>query len=278
MRILITGHRGQLGRELASLLPEATGFDLPEVDITDSDSAAGAIAEATPELVIHCAAMTNVDGAAKDPELAEKVNGLGTRNVAQAAARANAALAYISTNEVFDGTKGEPYVELDVPNPINAYGRSKLAGEQHVTAATPRFYVIRTSWVAAAGGRNFIHRIQQLADERGSLQVVTDEVASPTFVEDLAPAIVRLIATGRFGTYHLTNGGYCSRYDYARKILDLTGRGHVPIEPITLAQFSRPSTPPKFSPLANTAAAALGIELPPWEIGLRSFLDRHPRP
>jgi dTDP-4-dehydrorhamnose reductase len=276
MRILITGHRGQLGRELASLLPEATGFDLPEVDITRSDSVATAVADARPELVIHCAAMTNVDGAAKDPALADTVNGLGTRNVAQAAARVNAALVYISTNEVFDGTKTEPYLEHDTPHPINPYGKSKLDGERYAAESASRLYIVRTSWVAAAGGRNFIHRIQQLADERGRLQVVTDEIANPTFAEDLAPAIVRLVATERFGIYHLTNKGYCSRYEYARKILESTGRGHIPVEPITLAQFSRPSTPPKFSPLANTAAAALGIELPTWEEGLRSFLERHP--
>jgi dTDP-4-dehydrorhamnose reductase len=276
MRILITGHRGQLGRELASRLPETTGVDLPEVDITNASSIDTAVEEAHPELVIHCAAMTNVDGAAKDPSLAEAVNGSGTRNVAAAAARAGAALVYISTNEVFDGTKTEPYLESDTPNPINAYGKSKLEGERYAAELAPRLYIVRTSWVAAAGGRNFIHRIQQLADERGRLQVVTDEVANPTFVEDLAPAILRLVATGRFGTYHLTNKGYCSRHAYARKILDWTGRAQIPVEPISLAEYSRPSTPPKFSPLANTAAAALGIELPTWEDGLRAFLDRHP--
>src|SRR5689334_11079008 len=198
MRILITGHRGQLGRELVSLLPDATGADVPEVDITHAGSIAKAIDEARSEIVIHCAAMTNVDGAAQDPSLAQAVNGTGTRHVAEAAARAGAALVYVSTNEVFDGTKTEPYLELDTPNPINAYGMSKLSGEWKAAAATERLYIVRTSWVAAPGGRNFIHRIQQLADERGRLSVVTDEVASPTFVDDLADAIVRLVATGRF--------------------------------------------------------------------------------
>jgi dTDP-4-dehydrorhamnose reductase len=274
MRIFITGHRGQLGRALVARLSDASGGDLPELDITRPESIDAAFAASRPDVVIHCAAMTDVDGAARDPSLADRVNGSGTENVARGAARAGAALVYISTNEVFDGTKSEPYVELDVPNPINAYGRSKLAGERHVTESTARFFVVRTSWVAAAGGRNFIHRIQQLADERGRLSVVTDEVANPTFVDDLAPAIIRLIATGQFGFYHLTNTGYCSRYDYARTILEISGRGHIPVEPITLAQFPRPSTPPKFSPLANTKAAMLGITLPPWEQSLRAFLDR----
>jgi len=253
-------------------LPEAAGLDLPEVDITDPASVGAAIEAARPEIIIHCAAMTDVDGAARHPEAAYRINGMGTQNVALTAARVGAALAYISTNEVFDGAKREPYFEFDPPHAINPYGQSKLAGEWFVTHLTARFYVIRIAWLAAPGGRNFVHRIQQLADERGPLKVVTDEVANPTFVGDLAEAIVQLISTGRFGLYHLTNSGYCSRYDYAKKILELTGRGHLRVEPITLAEFPRPSTPPKFTPLANTAAAALGITLRPWEEALAEFL------
>jgi dTDP-4-dehydrorhamnose reductase len=247
---------------------------LPEIDITQAKAIDAAVEAARPDVIIHCAAMTDVDGAARDPAVAIRVNGTGTENVARAAARVQALLAYISTNEVFDGTKTEPYLERDAPNPINAYGASKLEGERRATRETSRLCIVRTSWVAAASGRNFIHRIQKLADERGRLQVVTDEVASPTFVEDLAPAIIRLVETGRLGTFHLTNAGYCSRYEYARKILEETGRGHVPVEPILLAQYPRPSTPPKFSPLANMEAAALGITLPTWQEGLRVFLGR----
>ena len=272
MRILITGHKGQLGQALMARLPEAAGLDLPEVDITDPASVGAAIEAARPEIIIHCAAMTDVDGAARHPEAAYRINGMGTQNVALTAARVGAALAYISTNEVFDGSKREPYFEFDPPHAINPYGQSKLAGEWFVTHLTARFYVIRIAWLAAPGGRNFVHRIQQLADERGPLKVVTDEVANPTFVGDLAEAIVQLISTGRFGLYHLTNSGYCSRYDYAKKILELTGRGHLRVEPITLAEFPRPSTPPKFTPLANTTAAALGITLRPWEEALAEFL------
>src|SRR5882672_5543240 len=125
MRAFVTGHRGQLGQELVNRLPESKGVDLPEVDITDPTSIDAAIEAFLPDVVIHCAAMTNVDGAARDPSVAERVNGLGTENVARSAARANAALLYVSTNEVFDGSKSEPYLEDDAPNPINAYGRSK---------------------------------------------------------------------------------------------------------------------------------------------------------
>ncbi len=272
MRILITGHKGQLGRALQRRLPEAVGLDLPEVDICDSLALGRVMAAERPELILHCAAMTDVDGAARDPALAYRINGLGTQNVALAAARAGAALVHISTNEVFDGTRRSPYYEFDATNPINAYARSKLAGEWFATHLLTKFYVVRTAWLSAAGGRNFVHRILQLADERGQLRVVTDEVANPTFVEDLAEALLKLIATQHYGIYHLTNAGYCSRYEYACKALELSGRGHVPVEPITLADYPRASTPPPFAPLANTAAAALGITLRPWEEALAEFL------
>jgi len=272
MRYLITGNKGQLGRGLQRRLPEAAGIDLPEVDICDAAALERLMSAVRPDLILHCAAMTDVDGAARDPALAYRINGLGTQNVALAAGKAGAAMLYISTNEVFDGARGTAYTEFDTPNPINAYARSKLAGEWFVTHLLTRFYVARTSWLTAAGGRNFVHRIQQLADERGVLRVVTDEVANPTFCEDLADALLLLLATEHYGIYHLTNAGYCSRYDYARQVLDLSGRGQVPIEPIRLADYPRASTPPPFAPMTNTAAAALGITLRPWQAALEEFL------
>jgi dTDP-4-dehydrorhamnose reductase len=274
MRILITGKSGQLARALLARLPGAVGVGRPEVNITEAASVQAALDAHRPELIIHCAALTDVDGAARDPAAAYRANGLGTQTVALAAARAGAALVYVSTNEVFAGTQTAPYTEFDTPHPVNPYGWSKRAGEWFVQNLTRRFYLVRTSWVTGHGGRNFVHRMLQLADERGQLRVVTDEVANPTFVDDLADGLVRLIATGHYGIYHLTNAGYCSRYEYARKILELSGRSHIPIEPITLAEFPRLSTPPKFSPLANNAAAALGISLRPWEAGLVEFLGK----
>lgn len=272
MRILITGKSGQLARALLERWPGAVGVGRPEVDLTQAASVQAAVDAHRPELIVHCAAMTDVDGAARDPAAAYRANGLGTQNVALAAARVGAAVAYVSTNEVFDGTSAVPYTEFDTPNPINPYGWSKRAGEWFVQHLAPRFYIVRTSWVTGHGGRNFVHRIQQLADERGALRVVTDEVACPTFTEDLAEALVKLTATGHYGLYHLTNAGYCSRFDYARQILALSGRGHIPVAPITLADFPRPSTPPRFSPLANFAAAALGLTLRPWEEALAEFI------
>jgi dTDP-4-dehydrorhamnose reductase len=276
VRIFITGHKGQLGSALQrqASAHEVTGGDVPEFDITNFEQVRRVWATERPELVIHCAALTNVDGAARQPDLAYRINGLGTQNVALACAEIDCALLYVSSNEVFDGTTTEPYREFDNTQPINPYGYSKLVGEWYVQRLLRRFYIVRTSWLTGSGGRNFVHRIQQLADEHGSLKVVTDEVASPTFVPDLVTAILQLIETNRYGIYHFVNSGYCSRFDYARKILALTGRSHIPVEPITLADYPRPSTPPKFSSLLNQAGAALGITLSPWEDALEKFLAK----
>ena len=277
MRIFITGCKGQLGRALYEALAEHTlaGCDLPELDITDREAINAAIASFTPDVVIHAAAWTDVDGCAREPETAYRINAMGTQNVALACAACDAAMVYISTNEVFDGTAAEPYREWDAPHPVNPYARSKAAGEWFVRHLLTRFYIARTAWLYAPGGRNFSnpHRVIQLADERGGLRVVTDEISNPTYAPDLAAAIAALIHTDSYGVYHLTNAGYCSRYDFVREVLRLSGREHVPVEPITLDDFQRTSTPPPFAPLANTAAAALGITLRPWQKALAEFLS-----
>ncbi len=275
MRVYITGCDGQLGRALGVALDREilAGYDLPKLDITDRVAIDAAICDFRPDVVIHTAAWTDVDGCARDPERAYQANALGTQNVALACARAGAALAYVSTNEVFDGTATEPYREWDPTNPINPYARSKAAGEWFVCHLLTRFYVVRTAWLYASGGRNFPHRIVQLADEQGALRVVADEVGNPTHAPDLAAALAALVRTEAYGVYHLTNAGYCSRCDFAQEVLRLSGREHVPVEPITLAEFQRASTPPPFAPLANTAAAALGITLRPWQEALAEFLE-----
>jgi dTDP-4-dehydrorhamnose reductase len=202
------------------------------------------------------------------------VNGLGTQNVAIACHDVGAALVHISTNEVFSGEDARAYREFDQTAPINPYGHSKAAAEWYVRHLLTRFYVVRTAWLYAPGGRNFVHAIQTAADKHGALKVVTDEVANPTHVEDLAAAIIRLVETGRYGVYHLVNEGPCSRYNFAAKILELTDRGDVPITPILVAQWPRASTPPAYAPLENNCAAALGIRLRPWEEALADYLAR----
>jgi dTDP-4-dehydrorhamnose reductase len=274
MRVFITGCKGQLGRALTSVLGHqiVAGCDLPQTDITNRQAISRAIADFAPDVVIHTAAWTDVDGCAREPEKAYEVNALGTRNVALASASSGAALVTISTNEVFDGSADAPYREWDPPRPINPYARSKAAGEWFTRHLLNRFYIVRTAWLYAPGGRNFPHRIIELADELGKLKVVTDEVSNPTYAPDLAEALAELIETEAYGVYHLTNGGYASRYDFAREILRISGREDVPVERITLDDFHRDSTPPRFAPLANTAAAALGIEPRPWQEALAAFL------
>ncbi len=245
------------------------------LDITNR-SAADLIVAARPELVIHPAAWTDVDGCARDPDRALLVNALGTRNVALACQRLDVPLVYISTNEVFDGRATEPYLEFDEPHPINAYARSKYAGEHYVRQLLRRFYIVRIAWVFG-GPRNFVRTIQRLATEREHLRIVDDEVGNPTYAVDVAEAISRLVREPAYGTYHLVNEGYCSRYDFAGEILRQTGMQGVSVEPIKLRDYPRASTPPSFTALRNFVGAIdLQIVLPPWQDALARFLRGEP--
>ncbi len=272
MRIVITGALGQLGKALQHALAEAdlVLIDLPDWDITDPQSVAP-LADLKPEVVIHCAAMTDVDGCARNPDLAYQVNAFGTQNVALACQRSGAAMVHISTNEVFEGTATEPYREFDSRRPINPYGASKLAAEKIADRLVNKLYIVRISWLFAPGGNNFVDKITAAADKHGRLRVVTDEVANPTYAPDLTDAIARLIQTGHYGSYHLVNEGYCSRYEFAVEILKQSGHESVPISPITSDEFERASTPPPFAPLRNTVGAALGITLRPWQEALADY-------
>ena len=242
------------------------------VDITDIGGVNRVFAEIRPELVLHCAALTAVDYCAEHPDEALAINGFGTQNIALACQAHDAALLYISTNEVFEGKSYRDYQEYDLPNPVNPYGYSKWVGEQAVRDLVHKHYIVRTAWLFAHGGKNFIESILRLAREGEPLKVVTNEISCPTYTNDLAAAIIRLIATACFGIYHLVNAGHTSRYGLARQVLDLTGYGDTPIQPIALAEFQRPSCPPEYTILRNVAAARLGITLRPWQEALVAFL------
>jgi dTDP-4-dehydrorhamnose reductase len=274
MRVFITGAKGQLGRALQAHLQREAVFsaDLPECDILDRVCLMQTVAEFKPDVVIHAAAMTDVDGCARDPDAAYRSNALGTQNVALACQAARCPMLYVSTNEVFDGTKTEPYLEFDAPNPINAYGRSKLVGEMFVRDLLTQFYIVRIAWLYGKGGNHFVRKVIRRADELGHLRYVTDETGSPTYAQDVARAVHQLVQTSAFGVYHLVNDGIASRYDFAREILRLSGRGHVPVEPIKLADFSRPSTPPPYTPLRNFCGKAQGITLRSWQEALAEYL------
>jgi dTDP-4-dehydrorhamnose reductase len=270
MRIFVTGNRGQLGRELMHAFPGHTvdGGDLPELDVTDGGTVRRAIKSARPDVVVHSAALTDTRRCEDDPDLAQRVNGLGTRNVALACRNAGAALVYVSTNEVFDGLKNDPYVESDAPSPINAYGDSKLEGERQAADAVERLYVVRTAWLYGSGEHDFPSKILAAPARQPELTVVTDEIAAPTLARDLAVAIARLVETDAFGVYHLTNAGECSRFEWAREVLRLAGRSDVILKPTTLAEYNPYPPKPPYTVLRNQAGARLGITLRDWRAAL----------
>jgi len=274
MRILITGGRGQLGRSLEDALAQhqvsALGHD--ELDITDAKAVARALDKLRPELVIHAAAWTDTAGCEADPERALRVNGEGSGVVADGCGRAGAAMVYISSNEVFDGTATEPYREDDAPNPVNAYGRSKLEGEDRVRSTLERHYIVRTAWLYGAGRVSFPEKVLQMAAKTGRLKGVADEIASPTWTVDLARGIAALVADAPWGTYHLTNSGYCSRLEWIEEVLRIRGLTGVGVERSTQEEFGAPYRKPVFSALSLEKARRLGIEMPPWQDALERYL------
>ena len=276
MRVLITGGQGQLGRALQEALAEhevsAPGH--AEMGVTDARQVKRAIDGFQPDVVVHAAAWTDTAGCEADMERALLVNGEGTRIVAEACGHSGAAMLYVSTNEVFDGETAQPYREEDEPNPINAYGRSKLEGERHLRSLLERYYIVRTSWLYGPGRVSFPEKILRAAREQERLRLVTDEVASPTWTVDLAGAIARLIRQPAWGVYHLTNVGRCSRLEWAKEVLRLSGLDSVTVEATTLREFGAPYRKPAFSALANVNAAHLGVEMRPWQEALAEHLSR----
>jgi dTDP-4-dehydrorhamnose reductase len=278
MRILITGANGQVGRSLVQNLTrqghDITGVDIDTMDVCDHLLVRSTFADVQPEFVIHCAALTAVDRCAEHPDEALAINGFGTRNVSLGCQAHNSTLIYISTNEVFAGTEYREYQEYDPPSPSNPYGYSKWVGEQTVRDLVSKHFIVRTSWLFAHGGHNFVHTILRLAKENKRLRIVTNEVSSPTYGDDLMAAIEKLIDTRCYGIYHLVNQGHASRYQFARHLLDMAGYTDFPLEPISLAEYPRSSRPPQYAILRNFAAAQLGITLRPWQEALAAFMEK----
>lgn len=277
MKVLVTGGRGQLGRDLEEILAaqghRVAAWGREELDVTVPASVRDAFRQFGPEAVVHAAAYTNVDGCESEPERAFRVNALGTRNVAVACQETGAAMVYVSTDYVFDGSAREPYTEFDRPNPVNLYGLSKLAGEQYVSTLLHRHFIVRTSWLYGAHGKNFVKTILQLARERDELSIVHDQVGCPTYSRDLASAIATLVPTSLYGIYHVTNAGWCSWFDFARHILKEAGVEGVEVRPITSLQLGRPARRPAFSVLRNYCLELEGLPpLRPWQEALREFL------
>ena len=275
MKVLVTGAGGMLGRDVMLAAGNAghdvVGFGHTELDVTDAAGVAAKLELERPDVVINCAAWTDVDGAEEAEEAALAVNGAGAGNIAGAAAAVEASVVYVSSDYVFDGAKGGPYVETDQPAPLSAYGRTKLAGEEATATANKRHFVVRSAWLFGIGGSNFVETMLRLADTQNEVLVVRDQVGSPTYTWHLAYGIVRLIEGIEFGIHHMAAGGACSWYEFAREIFE-QAKVECRVLSATTEMLGRPAPRPPYSVLASQRRHA--IELPPWQDGLAGYLSQ----
>ncbi|HWE33404.1 MAG TPA: dTDP-4-dehydrorhamnose reductase [Solirubrobacteraceae bacterium] len=273
MRILITGAAGMLGLDLAAIAPAGTAaLSRAELDITDADAVGAACVRVRPEVVINCAAWTDVDGAEDAYDDALAVNGAGAGVVAGAAAAAGAWTIHVSSDYVFDGHKQSPYVESDPVGPLSAYGRSKLAGEQAVAAAAPDAHtIVRSSWLFGAGGLCFPKTILRLASERAVLRVVDDQIGCPTYTGHLAGALLKLAGRRVCGVVHVAGGGSCSWFEFATAIVAAAG-SQCTVERCSTDEFPRPARRPANSVLRSELGDRVPA-LPSWQEGLSAFMS-----
>lgn len=281
MKYLITGAKGQLAAEIIRTLKErSVDFVAPEesdLDITDASRVLGVIEGYGPDVVINCAAYNAVDAAEAEWRKAFMINGTGVRNLALACEKKGAVLVHFGTDFVFDGTKGSPYTIVDPPNPVSKYGESKLLGEMYVRDLMKRFFLIRLSWVFGSGEFSFPTKVLQWSSKNRKLRIVDDQTASPSYTGHLAKAVLDLIATEAFGLYHMTNSGHCSRFEWARYILEKAGWDGG-LETAKSTEFDTPAKRPPFSVLDNfPLKETIGYVLPSWQEATEEFLLKKPR-
>jgi dTDP-4-dehydrorhamnose reductase len=284
MKVLIAGVTGMFGRALAGVLASSEGIEVrgasrPEFDITDPASVRRTLEAAGPDVVVNTAAYTAVDRAESESQLAFDVNSTGAGNLAGACKEAGARLVHISTDFVFDGKKGAPYLESDPTGPLNVYGRSKLEGELQVARILPGSIIVRTSWLYGSCGSNFVKSITRLAMEKDEIDVASDQVGGPTSAVDLAAAVLRLIDTDAEGIFHFSNSGQASWFEFAEEIVGvLRERGEAlrvrSVRPVTSLDVPRPAVRPAYSVLDTSKyERATGSRPAPWREALRTFLD-----
>ncbi|MBR1645791.1 MAG: dTDP-4-dehydrorhamnose reductase [Selenomonadaceae bacterium] len=274
--VLITGILGQLGYDLAKEFTkrgvEYIAPSLEELELTTEAGAKNFILEKKPETVVHCAAYTAVDKAESEAEIALTVNGMGTRWVAEACREIGAKMIYISTDYVFGGDGKIPYEVNDEKNPVNVYGRSKLLGEDAVHALVEKFFIVRTSWVFGINGNNFIKTMLKLAETKKKLNVVNDQIGSPTYTPDLSRLLADMAASDKYGIYHATNEGFCSWADFAREIFKQAGL-KVEVDGVPTIEYPTPAKRPFNSRLSKKSLDEAGFDrLPTWQDALKRYL------
>jgi len=273
VKLLVLGARGMLGSDVMLAAEnaghEVKGFGHRELDITDADAVMDRVTLERPDVVINCAAWTDVDGAEDEFDKANEVNGAGAGHVAHAAAAAGAKVVYISSDYVFDGTKKTPYVETDQVGPVGAYGKTKLAGEIATAAGNSRCFIVRSSWLFGVSGPNFVDTMLRLGKDHGEVLVVRDQIGSPTYTWHLAYGLTRLIDSDAYGVHHMAASGSCSWYEFAKLIFE-----KAELEVTTLSasteDFGRKAPRPAYSVMVSSAENA--IVLPSWQDGLTAFL------
>lgn len=248
---------------------DVVGFGRAELDVTDPAAIERRFELERPDVVINCAAWTDVDGAEEAEAEALAVNGEGAGNVATAAAAHGAGVVYVSSDYVFDGAKGSPYVETDETAPLSAYGRTKLAGEEATAGANQRHFIVRSSWLFGIGGANFVETMLRLAADHGEVLVVRDQVGSPTYTWHLAYGLVRLIEGVEYGIHHMAADGACSWYEFAREIFE-QAKVECKVMSATTEMLGRPAPRPAYSALVSQREHA--IKLPSWQDGLAGYL------
>lgn len=273
MNILVTGANGQLGREiqrLSAVSPNNYTFtDVAELNVTDAGAVRQAVAQTRAEVIVNCAAYTNVERAEEDEEAADRLNRGAAENLARAAEENGATLIHVSTDYVFDGTAHTPYREDTAPSPLGAYGRTKLAGERAVMASGCRYLIFRTAWLYSEYGHNFLKTMLRLTSERDTLQVVFDQIGTPTYAGDLALAIFSIIESERYagneGVYHFTDEGVCSWYDFATEIAAAAGHDSCRIIPCHTSEFPTKAARPAYSVLDKTKIkTTFQMDIPHW--------------
>lgn len=288
MKILITGAKGQLGREIAKCfergytelgVPEVLKeknnvclIDIDELDISDIEEVKALFLEEKYDAVINCAAYTNVNKCETERELAFKANALGPRNLAIAAGLIGAKLVHVSTDYVFSGDSSVPYVEWDICNPQSVYGKTKYLGEEYVKQFSEKYFIVRTSWLYGYYGANFVKTMRKIASEKGACRVVSDQRGNPTNAADLAHHILKLLTTDEYGIYHGTGSGECSWYEFTEKIVEFSGI-KATVSPCTTEEYPTPAKRPEYSSLENMMfKSTVGDEFRPWQEALLCFI------